>query len=163
MSIVCKKYPNAKLYMVGDGTLLQACINLSKYLDLENNIVFCNVLTPDEVGDLMSRCRVFIQHSIQAISGDKEGTPVAIMEAQASGKPVISTIHAGIPDIVIHNSTGYLVEENDIQSMAEFIMKLLESKDLAIEMGEKGRNNILENFTLKIHSEKLNNLINQYI
>ena len=160
---VIEKYPNAKLYMAGDGMLLQTCQDLVKHFNLTDNIIFCGVLQPDEIKSLMMDSRAFVQHSVESLNGDKEGTPVAILEAQASGLPVVSTIHAGIPDIVVHDVTGYLVEENDIKSMSNYMITLLENKDIAVEMGRKAKERIRENYTLSIHSEKINNLINQFI
>ena len=62
----------------------------------------------------MSECFGFVQHSVTASNGDKEGTPVAILEASLAGMPIISTSHAGIKDAVEHNITGVLSEEYDV-------------------------------------------------
>jgi glycosyltransferase involved in cell wall biosynthesis len=78
-----------------------------------------------------------------------EGTPLAILEASAAGFPVISTVHAGIPDVVIDGETGFLVLEHDVVWMTAAMLKLLEDKELAQEMGFKGKKNVSSNFLRK--------------
>ena len=101
----------------------------------------------------------FVQHSITAENGDSEGTPLSVLEAGAAGLPVISTNHAGIPDIVINGKTGFLSEEHDIHEMGDNMLRLLKDKNLARSLGKCGKENISKNFTLKKHIDKLNELI----
>lgn len=90
-----------------------------------------------------------IQHSVTAVDGDMEGTPVIILEAAGAGLPIISTKHAGIQDVVIHGSTGFLVDEVAVKEMADFMIKILQEPDLARKMGDAGKQFIANNFTLK--------------
>lgn len=156
---VIKKFPNAKLIMAGEGQLLNTCKNLVKYYQLEKNIEFPGIITPEEYRAYLKSSRAFVQHSITAANGDMEGTPVAVLEANAAGIPVISTNHAGIPEVVIHNKTGLLVDEHDVDGMAENMLMLLEDKNKAITMGMAGKERIKTYFTMDKHIEKLNELI----
>ncbi len=162
-SNVLKKYPNAQLALGGEGHLLESSINLSKYLGIEDNVKFPGILTPVEVRKYLSKATAFIQHSIKARDGDMEGTPVGIMEASAAAVPVISTFHAGIPDIIIHEKTGMLCEEHDFNKMAEHMLWIIENPDQAIQMGEAGRKNIKENFSMEKHISKLNEIIEKSV
>jgi colanic acid/amylovoran biosynthesis glycosyltransferase len=101
----------------------------------------------------------FVQHSIKAMNGDEEGTPVAILEASAAGLPVIATVHGGIPDIIEDGKTGFLVSEHDVDAMTDKMILLLKNKDLAIEMGKKGKERIEKYFRLEKHIENLDNLL----
>ena len=92
-------------------------------------------------------------------NGDSEGTPVGIIEAMAAGLPVVSTRHAGIPDVVIENETGFLVDEGDINTMAKAIIKLAENRKLLSEFGTNGKVFIEKNFTLENHINILNDII----
>ena len=112
-SEVLKKHPSAQMIIGGNGPLLESSINLARYLGVENNISFPGVLTPHEIREYLSKAFAFVQHSITARNGDMEGTPVGILEASAAGVPVISTFHAGIPDVIIDKKTGLLCEEHD--------------------------------------------------
>ncbi len=85
----------------------------------------------------MEKSVAFIQHFV-AQTGDSEGSPVSVMEAQAAALPVISTYHAGIPEVVIHGETGFLVKEKDISCMAEYMVRILAEPGLAKKLGQRG-------------------------
>lgn len=162
-SKVLDQYPEAKLIMAGDGPLLNSCINLVEYLDITDAVSFPGVITPDEFRKKLETCRAFVQHSIVAHNGDMEGTPVAILEAQAAAVPVISTFHAGIPDVIIHNQSGLLSEEHDVVTMASHMELLLENKELAQSMGKKGKERIIKHFTLSRHINALDDLFKEIV
>lgn len=152
-------HPDALLYMAGDGVLHNACKNLVKYLGIEKNVIFLGVVTPEQFRQRLSTVRAFVQHSITADNGDMEGSPVAIMEAQAAGVPVISTLHAGIPEVVVHGASGWLVKEGDVDGMAQSMLSLLADNQLAEMLGHRGREIIQEKFLMEQHIEKLNECI----
>jgi glycosyltransferase involved in cell wall biosynthesis len=102
---------------------------------------------------------MFVQHSITPSYGDAEGTPVTILEAQAAGLPVVSTLHAGIREAVVHGQTGYLVEERDVEGMAEYMAQLLSDRSACIAMGERARQHIKQNYSMKRHIGILQELI----
>ncbi len=156
---VLEKYPETRLYMAGEGPLLNTCINLSYYLQLNDNIVFLGRCTHKDLIPYYSKVRAYVQHSITASNGDMEGTPVAILEASAAALPVVSTIHAGISDVVENNKTGLLVKEHDVDNMAKNMLYILDNQNEAINMGKNGRTYIKDNFCMEIHLQKLNSLI----
>jgi colanic acid/amylovoran biosynthesis glycosyltransferase len=151
--------PNLKLMMVGDGYLLDICKTMSKALNLETSLTFAGAIKHDQIYDFFAKSFCFIQHSVLTSENDSEGTPVGILEASAAGLPVISTRHAGIPDIVIHEKTGLLVEELDIVAMAASIIHLAKSRNQAQQMGSNGRTLISTQFSLKKHISNLNQVI----
>ena len=107
----------------------------------------------------MKHSRAFVQHSIRAPSGDMEGTPNSILEACSACLPVISTRHAGIPDVIIENKTGFLVEENDVEGMANHMITLAKDPSLAAEMGKEGRSFMIKNFEMKDRIESIANIL----
>ena len=156
---VLERHPNLKLKMIGDGELFDVSKNLVKSLGLENDIILLGGLERKEIVKHLEKAFLFVQHSIVASNGDSEGTPVGIIEAMAAGLPVVSTRHAGIPDVVIENKAGLLVDENNIEEMATYMLKLVENRDLAEIMGQKGKIRIKNYFSLDKHLETINNLI----
>ncbi len=156
---VADKYPNATLVMAGDGELLNDCKKSVSDLGLEKKVIFKRIQSSAEIQTLMEGAIAFVQHSVTAPNGDSEGTPVAILEAQAAALPVISTYHAGIPDVVSHNETGLLADELDVDGMAENMMKILREENLAKKLGEAGRKRIAENFTLEKHLKEIESVI----
>ncbi|HEY3430799.1 MAG TPA: glycosyltransferase, partial [Cyclobacteriaceae bacterium] len=144
---VWKKYPETKLIMVGAHKGLQGeCAALVNSLGMNQAVEFPGILKQSEISDLMSKAVAFVQHSVTAPNGDMEGTPVSIMEAGASGLPIISTLHGGIKDAVIHEKTGFLVEERDVSVMATYMMKLLEEPELGPKLGSAGRQHTEVNY-----------------
>lgn len=160
---VAKKYPDARMVIAGHGPLHNTCINLVNYLGLEKNIVLPGVISPEQFRSHLMESVAFVQHSITAENGDQEGTPVAILEASAAGLPVISTYHAGIPDVIIHGETGLLVAEHDVKGMAEHMVHILENPSLAAQMGAKGKENIRNNFSLERHLQTIGNLVERVV
>ncbi|RED19586.1 glycosyltransferase involved in cell wall biosynthesis [Flavobacterium cutihirudinis] len=158
-SKVLEKYPNSKLIIGGNGNLYEVCQNLVKYLKIENNVLLPGVLSKEEFSNYLENSLAFVQHSITAINGDQEGTPVAVLEASGSGLPVIATFHAGIPDVIINGKTGLLVEEHDVDAMAEKMILLLKNKDFAEELGRSGKQRIQSQFSMDRHLQKLDEII----
>lgn len=157
--LVLKKHPDARLIIAGDGLLMNTCVNLVRHLKIEHAVSFPGVITLQEFATHLAVACAYVQHSITALSGDMEGTPVAVMESSAAGVPVVSTRHAGIPDVVIDGETGLLVDEHDVNGMAKAMLKLLEDRELAVAMGEKGRKFMLENFSRQKHLNLLSRIV----
>lgn len=139
--------PDARLRMVGDGPLLEDCRTLAKTLGIADAVAFLGAQPHAVVQDEMRRARAFVQHSVEAINGDCEGTPVAVLEAGASGLPVVSTRHAGIPDVVVDGETGFLVDERDTDAMAARMIRLLREAQLARQFGEAARRRTQSRFS----------------
>lgn len=156
---VLKKYPQSKLIFAGDGPLLNFCKDIVSTLKMENNVDFVGKISQDQQRKFLKESRIFVQHSRVASDGDSEGTPVAIVEASSAGLPVVSTLHAGIIDVIINNETGYLVNEGDVDSMTSKIIELLDSSELSKKMGIAGKLNIKNNFTLKKHINLIEEVI----
>lgn len=143
---IAKRFPNARLEMVGEGELLDECENLVGKLFLSDRVLFHGKRQHMFVRKLMGKASVFLQHSVTGRNGDAEGMPVSIMEAMASGLPVVATRHAGIPEAVVDGECGFLVEEGDTKSMSERMAELLENPSLRKKMGAAARKRAIENF-----------------
>jgi len=130
---ILKTVPDATLTMIGgdDGNeTFEFCISLIRSLGIEKKVFMKGKLTPQEVKACMDKATIFVQHSVTTpIKGDKEGTPVAVMEAMASGLPVVATRHAGIAEMIEHGVSGILVEEFDFHAMAREVVDLFVSKN----------------------------------
>ena len=152
---VFKKNNQTRMVMVGDGHLLESCKILVKAFNLEDQISFKGSLAQQEIAYLMKQARVLIQHSVTTSENDREGTPVAILEAALSGLPVVSTFHGGIPDVIVDGENGFLVNEGDIDATVEAVLKLLNNPDLATGMGYANCQKVKENFTLNKHIDEV--------
>ncbi len=155
-------YPELKLKFVGEGPLLSVCKDIVNSLKI-NDVEFVGVLNSTQIQQEMSNSFCFIQHSKQASNGDKEGTPVAILEALSSGLPIISTKHAGIPDVVINGQNGFIVNEGDVEGMALRLIELLRDRALCEKLGRNGKTFIKNEFSSIEYFKKVNNLITKSI
>lgn len=134
-----QKDPTLSFTMAGDGPLRESTMSLAVALGVDRAVEFPGVITQDEVALRMQRARAFVQHSVITKENDHEGTPLSILEAMASGLPVIATRHAGIPDVIVHGVSGLLCAERDVATMAANLLTLAGDPALAGRMGRAGR------------------------
>ena len=156
---VLVKHPNATLVFAGDGELYNTCKNLINHFKLEKSVTLLGVINAERFTTLLNESLAFVQHSITADNGDMEGTPVAVLEASAAGLPVISTYHAGIPDVIIHNETGLLCDEHDVEAMRLNMLKVLDDVGFARQLGRAGKMHIKSNFSLDKHINTLQDVL----
>lgn len=158
---VLKTHSDVRLIYAGDGILLDSCKDLVAALGIENSIDFVGRITPIAYQNYLRDALAYVQHSIETQDGDMEGTPVSILEASASGLAVISTLHAGIPDVILNNETGLLSKEKDIESMAENMNWILDHREQACAMGGKGKERIFNHFSIERHLDELTSIIHK--
>jgi len=96
----------------------------------------------------MAEADVLTLQSIMTPSGMSEGVPVSLMEAMASGVPVIASSIRGIPELVEHGRTGLLVSHSDAAALAEALMTIYTSPELARELAVRGREKVIREFDL---------------
>lgn len=152
---VAAQMPHARLYMAGNGHLLDSCRILVQALKLSHAVLFLGSVSHPQVARLMQQSLAFVQHSVCTPQNDTEGTPVAIIEAMASGLPVVSTHHAGIPDVIQHGQSGFLVAEGDVTGMAAHLLHLAQHTDIAAQMGNFAQQWVSANRTLQQHIEQV--------
>ncbi len=160
---VLDEVPDARLLMVGEGTLLDGSRQIVDGLGLEDRVHFLGSLPHREVARLMRSVRAFVQHSLVTEDGDSEGTPVAVLEAGATGIPVVCTRHAGIADSVVHAETGYLVDERDVSSMAGYMKELARDPGLASALGAGAREHVSHHHSMAAHLQRLWEIIERAI
>ena len=117
--------PAAKLVVVGDGPERERLERLAR-----GRATFLGALPPEGVAAWMRRAWLLAAPSVTARDGDSEGLPTVVVEAAASGVPVVGTHHSGIPEAVIHGKTGFLVAERDPAALASRLRKLIASRSL---------------------------------
>ncbi|EMI21543.1 glycosyl transferase, group 1 family protein [Rhodopirellula maiorica SM1] len=157
---VIREIPKARLTMIGDGPLLGMCKNLSVGLGVDHAVNLMGSQPPETVQREMRNARAFVQHSVVGENGDCEGTPVAVLEAGAMGLPVIATRHAGIPDVVIEDETGLLVDECDVAGMASHMISVLKNPDYAGELGANASRRIRKYYSSDQNIDRLTRVLN---
>ena len=153
--------PNITLDYVGDGALMPAAREYVRARGLEGSVQLLGYQPFHVVDRMMRDADAFVQHSVvDPDTGDEEGLPVAILQAMAEGMPVVSTLHAGIPEAVVDGETGFLVLEADISGMAERMAELSQSHEMRVRMGEAGWSRALSRFTWEHERRELCRLMN---
>jgi colanic acid/amylovoran biosynthesis glycosyltransferase len=113
------------LDIVGGGPLFPAVLQFVQACKLANRVRLHDFVSEQAKECLLRECGVFVQHSItNPENGDEEGLPAAIQEAMAYGMAVVSTRHAGIPEAVVENKTGLLVDEGNVDDMARAFLQV---------------------------------------
>ena len=156
---VLRRVPEARLRIVGDGSLKVFCEELTVRLGIDHAVTFLGECEHAIVQQEMQAARVFVQHSVVAPCGDSEGTPVAVLEASASGLPVIATRHGGLTDVVVDGKTGFLVEEHDVTAMARQMHRLVVDPQLAARMGLSGCRRVMAKFSRERSIERLSSIL----
>ena len=139
----------AKLTMIGDGPLLESCRQLAKELRVRDSVDFTGAQNSKFVQQQMSNVRALVQFSTEAPDGDREGTPVVILEAGASGLPVIGSRHGGILDVIQDKETGLLVSENDENELSNAMARLLSQPGVCGRMGRHASERIRRDYDLE--------------
>jgi colanic acid/amylovoran biosynthesis glycosyltransferase len=141
--------------IIGDGDrrdLIEA--KIAEH-NLEDTVELLGWQPQSVVADEMADAHLFMLPSVTAESGDKEGTPTVLLEAQSMGLPVVSTYHAGIPEIVEDGETGILVPERNSEALADALETLLAEPDRWSEMGRRGREHIEQNHAIEAVTDDL--------
>ncbi len=125
--------------IVGDGELAGDLTRLIGRLDLNDCVELLGSRSHREIPSLLRESHVFLLPSVRSAAGDEEGTPVSLMEAMATGLPVVSTVHAGIPELVEEGVSGFLAPERDKETLARRIIDLVDHPERWPEMGRRGR------------------------
>lgn len=152
-------HPDARLIWVGFGELEEEMKQRFSHLVDSGNLIFTGAVDHERALRLLQASKIFVQHSVTSGSGDQEGLPNSIVEAMRNGKPVVSTTHSGIPEIVSHGVNGYLVQEHDFESFADFMSLLLEDGKLREAMGQSARTSVDERIPLGSRGSSINTLI----
>jgi colanic acid/amylovoran biosynthesis glycosyltransferase len=146
------------LEIIGDGPLRADITALIRELEIDKRVVLHGYKPYGFFLDLAYDCDAYMQASRTAKDNDKEGTPMAIIDAMATGLPVISTYHSDIPEIVDDGVTGFLATENDAESLCGAIRRLMNTGDAFEAMSRNCRSKIEREFDARTQADKLERL-----
>lgn len=141
---------NFSAIMIGDGTLRDSLIEYSIKKGLNDKTKFLGQRF--DIPELLSITDIFVLSSLS------EGMPLSIMEAMASGLPVVATNVGGVSELVVDGETGFFVPPRNPSLLAGKIKILIDNKSLRETMGIKGRARIKDNFTLEAMVKKTEEL-----
>ncbi len=163
VAAVCQRGLRLRYDIVGEGPLRGHIEGLIRQLGLGAVVNLHGARAGSEVRRLMEMAHVFVLCSVTAADGDQEGTPVSLMEAQASGLPVLSTLHSGIPEVVADGCSGFLLPERDVDGAADRLTHLAEHPEAWPELGRRGRRHMEEHYEIQKANRELADLYRRVI
>lgn len=140
-ALVKERVPAARFVIVGDGELRSRIEQRARDLDLEDSVIL--------TGWRSDLPEIYADLDVLALTSLNEGTPVSVIEAMASGCPVVSTRVGGVPDLVDEDVTGLMAGSGDARGLAEAIARLLTEPDLARRIADSARTFALERFRVE--------------
>ena len=148
-SQLLKVYPNASLTLIGEGKLSNDLIKLVDRLGIAANVSIKGYMQRWLFIKELYKHNLFVLPSRIAKNGDQEGIPNVLKEAMASGMPVISTYHSGIPELISDQETGYLVPENDHLEILDKLNFILRNDKEALQVCSNARSFVEKRFNVK--------------
>ncbi|MGH8075720.1 MAG: glycosyltransferase family 4 protein [Lysobacter sp.] len=145
--------------LVGSGPMDPMLRRRAVERGVASRIEFTGPQTQERIRSWMSTATLFVLPSQVAADGNRDGIPVALMEAMASGCPVVSTRVSGIPELIEDDQDGVLVEQRDPAALADAIARLLESDDLRQRLATGARTRIENEFDARKEAGRLHELM----
>jgi glycosyltransferase involved in cell wall biosynthesis len=141
--------------IIGDGALREELEERASRQNLGERIHFAGEQSQNYVQATLRDCDVFVLASAPDDRGASDVFPTVIAEAMATGKPVVSTTVAGIPELVANGETGLLVPPRDARALADAMEQLARDENLRLNFGDAGRLRIEQKFTIEKTIEPL--------
>ncbi len=146
-------FPEHRLEIIGEGELRPEAEARARALGLADRVIFHGLRDHAFVRDRIARAAVFVQHSVTDAEGNTEGLPTSIQEAMACGAVVVSTRHAGIPEVVETDVNGVLVDENDAAGFAAALRGVLADPARAARLAAAARQTAVDRLEFrKLHA-----------
>jgi glycosyltransferase involved in cell wall biosynthesis len=158
MVIVLKSEPSAILELVGGGDALDMYRNRAKELGIENNVEINGPKYANELVEVYKNTTVVVLPS----TSDSEAFSVTLVEAMASGRPIIGTKMGGTPQVITDGENGLLVPAKDPKALAQAILRVISDHDFASRLGSNGAV-MSKNFSWDIQTEKYTKLFEEIL
>lgn len=152
-------FPEHRLEIIGDGELRGAAEEHVRALGLGDRVTFHGLKEHAFVREKIGQAQVYLQHSVTAADGNTEGLPTSIQEAMACGTVVVSTRHAGIPEVIIEGETGLLADEHDGEGFARCLRQVLSDPEAAARMSRTARDLATERLDYRVLHGRLEEII----
>lgn len=146
---------DAQLTIIGEGSERPALELLIAELGLSQKVRLLGAQHRERVREELGRAHLFALASRTARDGNKEGIPTVMMEAQASGAPVVSTLHSGIPEVIPEPYRRWLAPEGSPEALARCLADAIRSRAEWDQAAHLGRDLIREHFSLPKETAKL--------
>ncbi len=141
--------------IVGDGPLREYLEDLIIQLEVSDQVNLLGWKQQSEVLDLLQKVDILLAPSVTSQEGDREGIPVTLMEGMATGLPVVSTLHSGIPELIEDGISGFLVPEREVDGLAQKLAYLIDHPEVGLKMGRAGRAYVEKHYNINELNDRL--------
>jgi colanic acid/amylovoran biosynthesis glycosyltransferase len=153
--IFSKKFPRARFTIAGAGPMQPELERLAGELGVTERVHFTGFLNQARLRELYEQAHIFLHPSELMPDANQEGVPNSMLEAMASGLPVIATRHGGIPEAVDHGEQGLLAPEKQPAALAEALCRLCSDAPLWSRLGRAAARRVAEEFAQSRQIERL--------
>ena len=150
-----KHFPASRFVIAGEGPMRDEIENFSRELGIGNAIELRGFLGQADLRELYESAHVFIHPSETTADQNQEGIPNSMLEAMATGLPVLATLHGGIPEAVENGRTGFLVAERDHDALFRAMCELTASPQNALALGRSASESVRADFEQAKQIERL--------
>ncbi|MBS0273130.1 MAG: glycosyltransferase [Proteobacteria bacterium] len=157
------KHTDVDLVIIGDGPRRRPLQALAGSLGLEARVHFLGAQAHGEVLAHMRRATMLVLPSVRTITGRVEGLGMVLLEAAATGIPVVASRIGGIPEGVIDKDTGFLVPERDVEALTRRMDDLLSDPARRLRMGAQARALVEQRFDIRRQTEILEDLYDEVL
>jgi glycosyltransferase involved in cell wall biosynthesis len=147
-------HPSAVLVIAGYGDLREELERRAAKLGVTASVRFPGQLERERAARYIAAASVHVVPSIRDQRGNVDGLPNALLEGMGTGRPIVASRVAGIPDVISDGQHGLLTPERDPAALAEAIGRLLGDRELAERLGAAARRRVLEELTWDIAAER---------
>lgn len=163
---------NLKVTVIGDALdhdpaglqIKHELLELAREPELSGRLELTGFLPLDKTREIMRAHNVFLCPSKHATSGDAEGgSPVTLTEAMALGLICVGTRHCDIPQVIVHDRTGYLCAEDDVVGMTEVLCSLIRHPAETMTLVAQGRKHVEEHFALEGQLQRLSDVYSSLV
>jgi colanic acid/amylovoran biosynthesis glycosyltransferase len=162
-AIFKRDYPGAEFFIAGKGPLQSELEMLAGGLGIARDVHFLGFLSQPKLRELYASSHLFLHPSEISPNQDQEGVPNSVLEAMATGLPVVATRHGGIPEAVDHGRTGFLVAEEDHVALANATQLIASSPGLMKEIGVRAHATVKERFEQETQIDRLESFYEEAI
>jgi colanic acid/amylovoran biosynthesis glycosyltransferase len=155
--------PQVSLRLVGDGYLRPQLEQQVQAAGLSHRISFAGFVDHEQLWQEFGAAQIFCHPSRTAGDGNKEGIPGTIVEAMATGLPVVTTDHAGIPEMVSDKRHGFVVPERDAEALKVPLLRLIDNADLRANLGRQASQQAHEHADARRQTARLEGIYREVI
>lgn len=157
------RVPEVELVIIGEGPLKRRLQALARSLGVAARVRFLGAQSHDQVLAWMRKSAMFVLPSVRTRTGRSEGLGMVLLEAAASGVPMVGTRHGGIPEVIVEGKTGCLAAERDSDELAARMVELFADSARRARMARNARALVETRFDLRKQTEKLEDFYDEIV